>query len=458
MEDLNINLIIDHIILLQQKEKFKERKEVYNVEDELKNKLFDNNMIVINQISPSIEETNKSFYNNHNKMILLSILFSINDEFRKLNFLNQMNLVNSIYDANIKNYIITKNEKNKRFFKIQKKSLLSYYESNDYSNAIIDFYANILNINIFIIEFNNGKYYIGLFSLSNIFNPNKPSIIIWHPNKLMYYPISYKDIFKFYKNNEITKDIFTHFLNNKVFFIQPNIENNLFIKDINVSFETNIIEDYDDDLNIIYIYKTTLSRKPKKSSLNKKSITNTDNKDIIIDENNNIENNEKDIIIDENIKNINIDENIKNNEKDINIDKNNKIIVEEDINIDENIKNDKKNINENNKIIVEEEDININENKNDDMIIEDNKKTNKSIKVKKNKNNEDIEKSIEDTETNIKKVMVITDFEKVYTKEELKKFTIDKLKNILNENNISIRGLKKKDQFINAYLDWQDKH
>lgn len=363
MEDFNIDTIIDHIILIKQKEQFKERKEIYNIEDELKRDLFDCNDITINQISPTVEETNKDFYENHNKMILLSVLFSLNEEFRNINFLNQMNLINSIYEANIKNYITTKNEKNKRFYKIEKKSLSSYYENNEYSNAMIDLYANILNINIFIIEYNNGKYYIGLFSLTEIFNPNKPSIIIWHPNKLMYYPISYKDNFKFYKSNEI----FNKFLKHKIFFMQPNkIENNLLIKNVNVSFETPIIEDYDNDLNIIYIYKTTLPRKLKNKTL-------SSSKNLIIDN----EENKNDIEI------------IKNN-------------------IQENIKED--------------------------------------IDIK------------EDTETNIKKVMIITDPDKIYTREELNKFTIQKIKDMMSENQILIKGLKKKDQFIETYLNWQKNH
>lgn len=389
-----LNEVLNRIRQLQVKEKFKERKEVYNIDEQLKIELFDNLNVKINIISPSIEHANTNFCNHYNKMILLAIIFSLNEDFRNINFENQANLIDTIYNTNIKNYITTRNEKNKFFYKIHKNSLNSYYESNNYSNAIIDLYACILNINIFIIDYNNGKYYVGLYSTTDIFNSNKPSIIIWHPNKLMYYPLSYDDKFIFYKENnddndkEKNKNIFNKFLKHKVFYMQSNcIENNIFIKDINVKYEKMINEDYDGDLDLIYNYKITLPKKIK----NKKNKDSTDTSNSLYSDN------KQDLQI------------IKNNNDN-----------------NDNKENDKENKENNEK---------------------------KDKKEEKNKIEE-----IENTETNINKVMVITDIGKIYTEEELNKFKISDLKILFNENQVSFKGLKLKKQFVDAYLKYQNEN
>lgn len=265
--EFNIQFIINHIKTIQKTQENRIRNEISSIDDGMINNCFnvDNSdkskAIKINQIKIGIEENIKDFTENHNKMILLSIIYCLSKEFRELNFTQQSSIINEMMSINIHNCIGTRNDKNVRFYKLDKKSLNHYYESNDYSNAMIDLFANIFNINIFLVEYKDGRYPIGLFTINAKFNSYKPSIILWHPNKFMYYPVSINYEFKFYPENKL----FNEFMKNKIIMIDPiMIPNNSIIKDINVSKETTLFDCYDDDLNIIYKYKITPSRKVKK--------------------------------------------------------------------------------------------------------------------------------------------------------------------------------------------------
>lgn len=287
--EFNIDTIINHIKTLQRVQETKIRTEVSSIDDGLLSNCFnaDNEQrkgLKIHPIHIDIESMQKEFVENHNKMILLSIMYCINEDFRKLQFKSQLAKIEEMITINIHNCIGTRNDKNIRFYKLDKKSINHYADSNDYSNGMIDLYANIFNINIFIVEYKDGRYPIGFFSLNEKFNINKPSIIIWHPNKFMYYPISINYEFKFYKNNKL----FDEFLKNKFITVNPIlIDNKTFIKDINVSNEKLLTFGYDDDLQIIYKYKITPSRKSKKVNKienNNDKIENNDDKDEISQE------------------------------------------------------------------------------------------------------------------------------------------------------------------------------
>lgn len=265
--EFDIHFVIEHIKKLQQVHNTRTRTEISNIDDGMINYCFNVNddkkkAIKIHPINIDIESMQKEFVENHNKMILLSIIYCLNNEFRKLSFKNQITIINEMMEININSCIATRNDKNVRFYKLDKKSINYYSSIPDYSNGMIDLFANIFNINIFIIEYNDGRYPIGWFSLKNKFNVSKPSIIIWHPNKFMYYPISINYDFIFYKEIKL----FDSFLKNKIIYVDPIlIDNKTAIKDINITNEKVIDYGYDNDLEIIYKYKITPSRKARKS-------------------------------------------------------------------------------------------------------------------------------------------------------------------------------------------------
>lgn len=265
--EFDIHFVIDHIKKLQQVHNTRTRMEISNIDDGMITYCFNINddkkkAIKIHPINIDIESMQKEFVENHNKMILLSIIYCLNNEFRKLSFKNQITIINEMMEININSCIATRNDKNVRFYKLDKKSINYYSSIPDYSNGMIDLFANIFNINIFIIEYNDGRYPIGWFSLKNKFNVSKPSIIIWHPNKFMYYPISINYDFIFYKEIKL----FDSFLKNKIIYVDPIlIDNKTAIKDINITNEKVIEYGYDNDLEIIYKYKITPSRKARKS-------------------------------------------------------------------------------------------------------------------------------------------------------------------------------------------------
>ena len=268
--EFDIHFVIEHIKKLQQVHNTKLRTEISNIDDGMITYCFNINddkkkAIKIHPINIDIESMQKEFVENHNKMILLSIIYCLNNEFRKLSFKNQLTIINEIMEININSCIVTRNDKNVRFYKLDKKSINYYSSIPDYSNGMIDLFANIFNINIFIIEYNDGRYPIGWFSLTNKFNVSKPSIILWHPNKFMYYPVSINYDFKFYKEIKL----FDSFLKNKIIYVDPIlIDNKTAIKDINITNEKVINYGYDNDLAIIYKYKITPSRKARKSRWN----------------------------------------------------------------------------------------------------------------------------------------------------------------------------------------------
>ena len=265
--EFDIHFVIEHIKKLQQVHNTKLRTEISNIDDGMITYCFNINddkkkAIKIHPINIDIESMQKEFVENHNKMILLSIIYCLNNEFRKLSFKNQITIINEMMEININSCIVTRNDKNVRFYKLDKKSINYYSSIPDYSNGMIDLFANIFNINIFIIEYNDGRYPIGWFSLTNKFNVSKPSIILWHPNKFMYYPVSINYDFKFYKEIKL----FDSFLKNKIIYVDPIlIDNKTAIKDINITNEKVIDYGYDNDLEIIYKYKITPSRKARKS-------------------------------------------------------------------------------------------------------------------------------------------------------------------------------------------------
>ncbi len=265
--EFDIHFVIEHIKKLQQVHNTKLRTEISNIDDGMITYCFNINddkkkAIKIHPINIDIESMQKEFVENHNKMILLSIIYCLNNEFRKLSFKNQITIINEMMEININSCIVTRNDKNVRFYKLDKKSINYYSSIPDYSNGMIDLFANIFNINIFIIEYNDGRYPIGWFSLTNKFNVSKPSIILWHPNKFMYYPVSINYDFKFYKDIKL----FDSFLKNKIIYVDPIlIDNKTAIKDINITNEKVIDYGYDNDLEIIYKYKITPSRKARKS-------------------------------------------------------------------------------------------------------------------------------------------------------------------------------------------------
>ena len=78
----------------------------------------------------------------------------------------------------------------------------------------------------------------------------------------MYYPVSINYDFKFYKEIKL----FDSFLKNKIIYVDPIlIDNETAIKDIHITNEKVIDYGYDNDLEIIYKYKITPSRKARKS-------------------------------------------------------------------------------------------------------------------------------------------------------------------------------------------------
>lgn len=265
--EFDIHFVIEHIKKLQQVHNTKLRTEISNIDDGMITYCFNINddkkkAIKIHPINIDIKSMQKEFVENHNKMILLSIIYCLNNEFRRLSFKNQLTIINEMMEININSCIVTRNDKNVRFYKLDKKSINYYSSIPDYSNGMIDLFANIFNINIFIIEYNDGRYPIGWFSLTNKFNVSKPSIILWHPNKFMYYPVSINYDFKFYKEIKL----FDSFLKNKIIYVDPIlIDNKTAIKDINITNEKVIDYEYDNDLAIIYKYKITPSRKARKS-------------------------------------------------------------------------------------------------------------------------------------------------------------------------------------------------
>ena len=280
--EFDIHFVIEHIKKLQQVHTTKLRTEISNIDDGMITYCFNINddkkkAIKIHPINIDIESMQKEFVENHNKMILLSIIYCLNNEFRKLSFKNQITIINEMMEINVNSCIVTRNDKNVRFYKLDKKSINYYSSIPDYSNGMIDLFANIFNINIFIIEYNDGRYPIGWFSLTNKFNVSKPSIILWHPNKFMYYPVSINYDFKFYKEIKL----FDSFLKNKIIYVDPIlIDNKTAIKDINITNEKVIDYGYDNDLEIIYKYKITPSRKARKSRWDKENEKDTSEKEI----------------------------------------------------------------------------------------------------------------------------------------------------------------------------------
>ena len=138
-------------------------------------KLFKNDDIIkIHNIEIPLEYIqNSNFTENYNKMILLSIMYALLNEFRILPIDQQINNINNYMNSTI-TIIKSRNGSSKRFYdpnmksqaKIFKKNIIN---KNDYSNYMINFYANYLNINIFIIE-NDCK--IMLFTMNHLFNVN----------------------------------------------------------------------------------------------------------------------------------------------------------------------------------------------------------------------------------------------------------------------------------------------
>lgn len=270
-------------------------------------KLFKNDDIIkIHKINICVEYLqNTDFLNNYNKMILLSIMNALIDEFRELSIIQQMNNINNYINAII-TIIKSRNGSSKRFFDPNMKAQARTFKQNiiykdDYSNYMINFYANYLNVNIFIIE-NDCK--VMLYTMNKLFNENKPSIILWHFEDKTYLPITINDKFIFYKDvNE-----FNNFLTNNTIGVYNvlTMKNDSPIKDITIKNEDLLKYGYDDDLKIIYEYLTlpVIKRTSKKSKIYSSSISLTteelNNNETTIEEinkENNIEenNNEEEI-------------------------------------------------------------------------------------------------------------------------------------------------------------------
>lgn len=270
-------------------------------------KLFKNDDIIkIYKINICVEYLqNTDFLNNYNKMILLSIMNALIDEFRELSIIQQMNNINNYINAII-TIIKSRNGSSKRFFDPNMKAQARTFKQNiiykdDYSNYMINFYANYLNVNIFIIE---NDYKVMLYTMNKLFNENKPSIILWHFEDKTYLPITINDKFIFYKDvNE-----FNNFLTNNTIGVYNvlTMKNDSPIKDITIKNEDLLKYGYDDDLKIIYEYLTlpVIKRTSKKSKIYSSSISLTteelnndeklnNNENIIeeIKENNNDKNN-----------------------------------------------------------------------------------------------------------------------------------------------------------------------
>lgn len=344
-----IQAIFNRIDALKSEAVLKNRNIVINTEDELLLSCFgiDNDdkkkAICINQINCSIEETNIEFTSNHNKMILLSLFYALSEKFRELSFVQKMEIVNQTMNINIKSFINARNDKYERYHKIDKQALVYYYDRSEYSNAMIDLFANVFNINLFIVEYSNGRFINGLYTLNNKFNSYKPSIILWHPNKYMYCPISINMNFKLYKECKL----FAEFIKNKFIMIDPimiKIDKS-FIKDMNITNEKVIEDCYDNDLDVIYVYKTKPSRKCKK---NVDSITDSVSSNIAITSNiaTNI-NSSKDNVKDDNIATTpRVEKHIYTQEEDKEIEKNIETVIIPDY--------DKESLNKKSKIELEE--------------------------------------------------------------------------------------------------------
>ena len=280
-------------------------------------KLFKNDDIIkIHKINICVEYLqNTDFLNNYNKMILLSIMNALIDEFRELSIIQQMNNINNYINAII-TIIKSRNGSSKRFFDPNMKAQARTFKQNiiykdDYSNYMINFYANYLNVNIFIIE-NDCK--VMLYTMNKLFNENKPSIILWHFEDKTYLPITINDKFIFYK--DLNK--FNNFLTNNTIGVYNvlTMKNDSPIKDITIKNEDLLKYGYDDDLKIIYEYLTlpVIKRTSKKSKIYSSSISLTteelnndeklNNNENIIEEikenndneNNNVENNNEEEI------------------------------------------------------------------------------------------------------------------------------------------------------------------
>lgn len=298
-------------------------------------KLFKNDDIIkIHKIDIPIDELDNNFENNYNKMILLSVMYSLIKEFRLLTIEQQKTNINN-YMNSIITIIKSRNGSSKRFYDPNMKSQAKIFKKNiidkdDYSNYMINFYANYLNTNIFIIE-NDCK--IMLYTMNKLFNINKPSIILWHFSDKNYYPISIHNDFVFYNSlNE-----FNNFIsNNKIgVYNVITMKNDTQIKDINIKNEDLLKIGYDNDLEIIYNYLTLpiIKRTSKKNKLYSSTIDNsisdiTDNNEIT---NNNINDNTNDIVNNDNIENNNkLDEEIETKKYDLkdNIDLSTEQVIE----------------------------------------------------------------------------------------------------------------------------------
>jgi len=358
-------------------------------------KLFKNDDIIkIYKINICVEYLqNTDFLNNYNKMILLSIMNALIDEFRELSIIQQMNNINNYINAII-TIIKSRNGSSKRFFDPNMKAQARTFKQNiiykdDYSNYMINFYANYLNVNIFIIE-NDCK--VMLYTMNKLFNENKPSIILWHFEDKTYLPITINDKFIFYKDiNE-----FNNFLTNNTIGVYNvlTMKNDSPIKDITIKNEDLLKYGYDDDLKIIYEYLTlpVIKRTSKKSKIYSSSISLTTE-----ELNNDEELNNEEL----NNKKINNDEKLNNNEE---LNNNEKLNNNEELNNNENI-------------IEEIKENNIEENNNEEEI--------KEYKFKK-----DIDLSTEQAVNNV----ILESYDEKY----LKTLKLAQLQELLIKQNISI--------------------
>ena len=279
-------------------------------------RLYKNDDIIqINKINIPIEFLqNTEFINNYNKMILLSIMYALIDDFRKLSLDEQMNNINN-YMNSIITIIKSRNGSSKRFYDPNMKSQAKIFKKNiidkdDYSNYMINFYANYLNINIFIIE-NDCK--IMLYTMNKLFNINKPSILLWHFGDKTYEPISIHNNFVLYIDNIE----FNNFINNNKIGVYNvlTMKNDIQIKDITIRNEDLLKIGYDNDLEIIYKYLTlpVIKRCSKKSKLFSSTSSLSINNDNNINNNNDENNNDNN----KNNNDNNNDENNNESEEDI---------------------------------------------------------------------------------------------------------------------------------------------
>ena len=105
----DIQLVIEHIKALKKTQEIKVRNDIQSIDDDMINKCFNvydsdrKKGININYIDCSVNEFNKEFNENHNKMILLSLIYCLSNKFRELTYEQQLSIINEMMNINIKN-------------------------------------------------------------------------------------------------------------------------------------------------------------------------------------------------------------------------------------------------------------------------------------------------------------------------------------------------------------------